>query len=108
MQPTSWPAKDFYSKIATNCFAIHPIQRTNFTHLINMIEEELNQEEKVKYLALITQYNNPGNISVQSTTWNFTQKGPFAEESKTNSKEAINKSSFLTTSGYSRFPGFTS
>ena len=108
MEPTSWPAKDFYSKIATNCFAIHPNQRTNFTQLINMIEEELNQEEKVKYLALITQYNNPGNISVQSTTWNFTQTGPFSEEPITNSKEPINKSSFLTSSGYSRFPGFTS
>ena len=108
MEPTSWPAKDFYSKIATNCFAIHPNQRTNFTQLINMIEEELNQEEKVKYLALITQYNNPGNIGVQSTTWNFTQKEPFAEESITNSKEPINNSSFLTSTGYSRFPGFTS
>ena len=108
MQPTSWAAKEFYSKIATNCFAIHPIQRTNFTHLINMIEEELNQEEKVKYLALITQYNNPGNISVQSTTWNVTQKGPFHEESITNSKGAINNSNFLTSNGYSRLPGFTS
>ena len=108
MQPTSWPAKDFYSKIATNCFAIHPNQRTNFTHLINMIEKELNQEEKVKYLALITQYNNPGNISEKSTTWNFTQGGLFPEESITNSKGAINKTSFLTSSGYTRFPGFTS
>ena len=103
MKPTSWPAKDFYLKLATNCFVIDPNQRTSFTNLIHMIEQELKPQEKVKYLALTTHYHQKDTKRCNEID------GRFMEESIasiTDFKD-VRKTNFPTTNGYSRFPGMS-
>ena len=108
MKPTSWPAKDFYLRLATNCFVIDPNQRSNFTNLIHMIEQELKPQEKVKYLALTTHYHNKHNVNTDTNRCKE-MEGHFMEESIASIADFkdVRKSSFPTTNGYSRFPGMS-
>ena len=108
MKPTSWPAKEFYLKLATNCFVIDPNQRTSFTNLIHMIEQELKPQERVKYLALTTHYHQKDNVNTDTKRCKE-MEGRFMEASFvpiTDFKD-VRKTNFPTTNGYSRFPGMS-
>ena len=55
---SAWPAKEIYNEIVTKCFVIDPNNRSSFKDLVEILNTELEEEEKLKYNALTTQYYN--------------------------------------------------
>ena len=75
-----------------------------------MIEQELEPQEKVKYLALTSQYYHTSNVTATKDTHNATIdiEERLFRESITDFHGGSRKPNFPKTNGYQRFPSLLS
>ena len=57
-----------YNKIASYCFVTEPIKRGSFSHLVQVIESILNNEEKLAYKELTDQYESMSELMSDKST----------------------------------------
>ena len=57
-----------YNKLAIYCFVAEPIKRGSFSHLVQVIEEALNDDEKSAYKELTEQYESMRELMTDKAT----------------------------------------
>ena len=56
IKQSSWPVDAFYNQMAKRCFVMNPNERCNFKDIVNILEKELDEEQRLRYIALSNQY----------------------------------------------------
>merc|ERR1712223_2125113 len=67
-QLQNWSPIEIYNKLATYCFVTEPLKRGCFSHLVQVIEGVLNDDEKLAYKELTEQYESMRELLLDKTT----------------------------------------
>ena len=62
-----WSPIEIYNKLATYCFVTEPLKRGCFSHLVQVIEGVLNDDEKLAYKELTDQYASMRELLLDET-----------------------------------------
>ena len=63
----NWSPIEIYNKLATYCFVTEPLKRGCFSHLVQVIEGVLNDDEKLAYKELTDQYASMRELLLDET-----------------------------------------
>ena len=58
----TWSVHDVFEKITSKCFEADPMERGTFSLIVSMLEEELTEEEKIRYEMLKGRYLSLGKL----------------------------------------------
>ena len=58
----SWSPLEIYRKITTKCFVADPLTRAPFSQIVQILEDELSEDEKIRYEMLKGRYHAMGKL----------------------------------------------
>ena len=59
---STWSVSEVYDKITSLCFVADPMDRATFSSIVSKLEEELSEEEKIRYEMLKGRYLSLGKL----------------------------------------------
>ena len=68
VEVTSWHNEIFYDRIAKECFVTNPIERSSFKNVVDILENQLDGEHKLKYIALSHKYHLDKHVLMSHAT----------------------------------------
>ena len=68
VEVTSWHNEIFYDRIAKECFVTNPNERSSFKNVVDILENQLDGEHKLKYIALSHKYHLDKHVLMSHAT----------------------------------------
>ena len=59
---SSWEVLNVYERITSQCFVADPMERASFSTIVSLLEEELTEDEKIRYEMLKGRYLSLGKL----------------------------------------------